>query len=91
VRAIEAGEIGEDVAHHYVEEVDVRAGDRQEAERLAQAEADDVYGEGSRLFPLQPGGSGGSVWTWTIDLDPEPRGLDPNEPVSGADSGRYIP
>jgi hypothetical protein len=59
VRAIEAGEIGEDVQHHYAEEVDVRASERAEAERLAQAAADDLYGQGSRLYPLQPGGSGG--------------------------------
>jgi hypothetical protein len=91
VRAIEAGEIGKDVSHHYAEEVDVRASGRVEAERLTQAEADELYGEGSRLFPLQPGGSGGLVWTWTVDLHPEAGPLDPSEPVPGADRGRFIP
>ena len=57
MREIEAGQLTDDQAP--IEEVDVRAGGPAEARRLAQEEADDLYGEGTKVFPMQPGGTGG--------------------------------
>ena len=67
-RAIEAGELTDDTAP--IEEIDVRADTPAEARQLAQAEADDLYGPGSVIFPMRPGGTGGLVSFYGIGGTP---------------------
>ena len=43
------------------DEIDVYADTRDEADRLARAEADRFYGKRSRLEPMEPGGSAGLI------------------------------
>lgn len=59
MRAIESGELTDESAPF--DEIDVEADDSNDAFRKAELEALDLYGPGSVLEPMQPGGSGGLV------------------------------
>lgn len=59
MRAIEAGEFTDETAPF--DEIDVETSDSSDARRKAEAEALDLYGPGTVLEPIQPGGTGGMV------------------------------
>lgn len=51
----------EEMGAEFCDEIDVLAGSRAEADQLARAEADDLYGDDSTLTLVEAGGSGGFV------------------------------